>query len=50
MHLVGHANPSLWNVISCLHKDSAITAAEEYRYKQGELVAAMKACPEGDPS
>ncbi|KAH3833012.1 hypothetical protein DPMN_106314 [Dreissena polymorpha] len=37
-YLVGHANLSLWNVITCLQKDNAMAEAEVYRYEHGEPV------------
>ena len=35
-HLVGHANPSLWNVISCIGKDACMVAADVLRCDRGE--------------
>ena len=35
-HLVGHANPSLWNVIVCIGKDACMVAAAVLRYDRGQ--------------
>jgi len=38
-HLVGHSNPSLWSVITCLQKDNAIVETDVFRHTRGESIA-----------
>jgi len=38
-HLVGHSNPSLWSVITCLQKDNAIVETDVFRHTRGECIA-----------
>ncbi|XP_053391565.1 uncharacterized protein LOC123557308 [Mercenaria mercenaria] len=35
-HLVGHSNPSLWTVVSCLNKDATMVEADILRCERGE--------------
>ncbi len=35
-HLVGHVNPSLWTVVSCLAKDAAMVSADILRCDRGQ--------------
>jgi len=34
-HLVGHSNPALWSVITCLRKDNAIVETDVFRHARG---------------